>query len=670
MLANMRFLCCILLILFATSLTYSQTARAYEKAGDQAFQNKDLGAALQYFAEAIALKPNDPELAYKYAEVARSFFAYELALVYYKKVAESAVAQKFPLTLFWIGEVHRGKGEYKAAKMAYEQFLENATNEVFKKEARQRTEECEWALEVINTPHNLKIQALNKRVNTPYSEFGPFLRGDTLYYSSLRYDKASDDNDPPRKISKVLTSVKGSKGRPMRQRFNTDDQLTAHSAFSASGDRIYFTICNYQEGLKIRCDLYYRDWNSKRRRWGTAEKLPELINSPGTTTTHPNLFVDQGNKKSTMFFTSDRLGGKGGLDIWMVNLKEDGTFSEPKNLSALNTEKDEITPFLHAPTNTLFFSSNGYLGLGGFDIYQSKFENGLLGEVKHTGYPMNSSFNDMYFVLDTDSTTAYLSSNREGAMYLDENNKSCCNDIFRAQISKPVEPTNLPKDSSELVGIPEIPKTLDSLVSPDPLVDIDLPPTTLEDFLPLALYFDNDEPDRRTRRNTTKKSYLQTFDPYVNRKNEFKIAYAEGFEGESRIRAEESIDAFFEEKVLRGQEYLGLFSDILLKRLQEGEKIEIFIKGFTSPRAKSDYNIHLGKRRISSVKNHFKTYKSGIFLPYINKGKLVLSERSFGETTARQNVNDDLNNQRLSIFSPEASLERRVEIVEIVRSEQ
>ena len=95
--------------------------------------------------------------------------------------------------------------------------------------------------------------------------------------------------------------------------------------------------------------------------------------------------------------------------------------------------------------------------------------------------------------------------------------------------------------------------------------------------------------------------------------------------------------------------------------------MEIFVKGYTSPRAKSDYNIHLGKRRISSVKNHFKTYQNKVFQPFLKSGKLIISERSFGETTARSDINDDLNNQRLSIFSPEASLERRVEIVEIIR---
>ncbi len=666
----MKCIASIFFMLLATSLTYGQTARAFEKAGDEAFQKRDFGAALQYFAEAISIKPEDPELAYKYAEVARSFFAYDIAIEYYNKVLESKSAAKFPLTTYWIAEAHRGKGAYEAAKNAYESYLQKGKNDLYKKEATARLADCIWAMETIENAHDVKVEALNKKVNTPFSEFSPLLRGDTLYYSSLRYDKSEDEHNPPRKISKVLASVKGAKGRPLKQRFNTDNQLTAHTAFNSAGNRIYFTICDYKEGLRIQCDLYFRDWNNKRRRWGKAEKLPTSINVQTSTTTHPNIYNDPASKEDVLLFSSDRPGGKGGLDIWSVKIKKDGTFAEPQNLEGLNTEKDEITPFFHEVSNTLFFSSNGYQGLGGFDIYEVPLDNDKIGTVQHIGYPMNSSYNDMYFILNADSTTAFISSNREGAMYLDENNKSCCNDIFRAQISAPEEPVNEnPIDSSAITIVPEIPPVVDTIVAPDPLVEIDLPPSSLEDFLPLALYFDNDEPDKRTRRNTTKKSYLQTFDPYYNRRFEFRNSYAEGYSGELRIQAEEAIDLFFEDKVLKGQTYLGLFSDILLKRLEEGEKIEIFIKGYTSPRAKSDYNIHLGKRRISSIKNHFRTYQNGIFLPFINTGKLILSERSFGETTAQQSVNDDLNNQRLSIFSPEASLERRVEIVEIIRGQ-
>lgn len=655
----------IISILFSISLN-AQTAKAFEKAGDKAFKNKDYGAALEYFRNAMEINDKKTSIIYKYAEVARMFYAYDIAIEHYKKVKERKDADKYPLTDYWMGKVYQSMGKYETAIVTLNNYL-SGVNTTYQKQAKKSIEDCEWAQEIVDKEDDIQIQQLNKRVNTPYSEFGPLLKGDTLFYTSFRYDNPNDEHDPPRKISKVMTSIKGKKGRPMRRKFNEADKLTAHTTFSQDQKRIYFTVCEYQEAMNIRCDIYYRDWNMKRKRWDKSKKLPEEINMKGTSSTHPNILFDEEKKEEVLYFTSDRTGGKGGLDIWFSKVGEKGKFSEPENFKSINTEGDEITPFYHKMSKTIFFSSNGYQGLGGYDIYKTSWKDGDWQMVKHTGYPLNSSYNDMYFYLVPDSTLAYLSSNRLGSMYLEPTNKSCCNDIYKVTIAQPDEIEKIPPVDSLAIVVevpdPEFPEPEEVEVPPA----TETPPTTLEDFLPLALYFDNDEPDKRTRRNTTKKSYLQTYTPYYNRLDEFRNEYSKGETGEDKIIAENDIDAFFESNVEKGKIYLELFSNILLKRLEEGEQVEIFVKGYTSPRAQSDYNIHLGKRRISSVKNHFKTYQDGIFKTYLKSGKLIISERSFGETTARTDINDDLNNQKLSIFSPEASLERRVEIVEIIR---
>ena len=93
--------------------------------------------------------------------------------------------------------------------------------------------------------------------------------------------------------------------------------------------------------------------------------------------------------------------------------------------------------------------------------------------------------------------------------------------------------------------------------------------------------------------------------------------------------------------------------------------MEIFVTGYTSPRAQSDYNVNLGKRRVSSVRNHFASYANGILLSYLNSGKLLITERSYGETTAAAGVSDDLEDVRNSIYAIGAAKERRVEIVEV-----
>ena len=651
----------------------AQTKKAFMKAGAKALKNKDYFSAMDHFGSALEFNDKDAEVVYNYAEAARQFYALEIAEISYQRVLKSPKADNFPLTKYWLGILKKQSGDYTvASKLLKEYIAEQGTvNKLFAAKAKKEIEECQWAETVVNDPHDVKIQQLNKRVNTPYSEFAPLLSGDTLYYSSYRFDNRNDTHQPPRKLTKILASVKGSKGKTLKRKFNDEKQLTAHTTFGNKGQRIYYTLCNYVGEAEIRCALYYRDMG-KRKRWGPAKKLPAKINEANFTQTQPNIAIDPVNGGEVLYFVSDRPGGKGGLDIWYTKIESKKKFGDPVNLESINTEGNDITPFYHQQSNSLYFSSDGLKGMGGYDIYQSKQDNGQWKVAEHTGYPLNSSYNDIYFWLNQDSTQAYLSSNRLGSMYLEKNNKVCCNDIYKMDIY-PQEDTLLvvekePEPIDSLVYVPEppivvVPPTPD----PEP-IPAEKPPTTLEDFLPLALYFHNDEPDKQTRKSTTKKTYETTFIDYYALKQTYIDEFTQPLSESSRWEAESELDYFFEKKVKQGHDYLNLFSEILLTRLEAGEKVEIFVKGFTSPRAKSDYNLFLGKRRVSSVHNHFKRYRDKIFEPYLKSGKLILSEKSFGETTASTNISDALDDRRNSIYSVPAAMERRVEIVEIKRN--
>ena len=307
--------------------------------------------------------------------------------------------------------------------------------------------------------------------------------------------------------------------------------------------------------------------------------------------------------------------------------------------------------------------------MGGWDIYTSKKDaTGSFATPQHAPSPINTSYNDLYFILKKDGKSGFLASNRPGSMFLDVANKACCNDIFSVKFPPPpppVKPPTPPTADIPPIPISPIPPVPDTPpISTKPGGDPN-PPKRLEDFAGLPLYFDNDEPDRRTRKTATKKTYEESFWAYYEHLDEYRTEFSGGFAGPEAVNARVAIDDFFETEVKRGYDRLFLLTDMLLARLQDGEKVEIIIKGFTSPRAESDYNVALGKRRISSLRNHFEKFGDGVLQPYLKSGFLRITEASFGETTAKSGISDRLEDRRGSIYNPDAARERRVEIVEI-----
>ncbi len=654
----------------------AQTFKAYVKAGDKAVANNDFNAAIEYFRTAMEMKPTEVSLFYKYADAARQYHAFEIAEEYYLKVLESDQRLDFPLSNYWMGMVKKQTGDYAAALDYFKKYLgaKQTRNEKFRQLAKSEIEQCKWAIGKLKSPDDLQIQQLNKRINTSYSEFGALQRGDTIYYSSYRFKNKADEHDPPRRIAKVLQSVKGAKGKALRRKFNAVDKNTAHTTFNRKGDMIFFTICDYTNSTEIQCQIYSRKIRidkRKRRIWGKTTKLPASINMEGYTSTQPSIGYDPITKESYLFFVSDRPAGKGKLDIWRSTISKQGKFSKPVNLEEINTPENDITPFYYAKAQTLFFSSEGYQGLGGYDIFKSRWANDRWSVPAHTGYPLNSSYNDLYFSLNPDSTVALFSSNRLGSFYLDKKNKACCNDIYKVNF-KQADTLVVPPMDSLLVEQPSFDSTAIVIDLPIPKVTppvVVKEPETLDDFLPLQLYFHNDEPDRRTKRKTTRQTYEQTFLKYYALKEEYKYEYGKPLSPQAKAAATQALETFFEQKVKLGFDYLNKFSNILLARLQDGDRVEIFIKGYTSPRAKGDYNLSLGKRRISSLRNHFEKYENGVFKKYLRSEQLIISERSFGETTAASVISDDLNDKRNSVYSVLAAKERRVEIVEIITDE-
>jgi hypothetical protein len=313
---------------------------------------------------------------------------------------------------------------------------------------------------------------------------------------------------------------------------------------------------------------------------------------------------------------------------------------------------NEITPFFNDASQTLYFSSDWHKGFGGFDIFKTTRKNRVYDVPHNIGYPVNSSYNDLYFTTNKSETKAYFSSNREGSYF--DKFQNCCNDIYSY--------SGVKKDSI----IKPLPTPILAITKKDTVVKII---NELKLLVPLTLYFDNDQPDSKTLNTSTDKTYEQTFTTYQKNIENYKLIYSKGLRGENKVDAENEIIALFGDSIEYGMEQLEKFSKLLARILPEGEQVKITLKGYCSALASSDYNKNLARRRISCLRNYFASYNNGELLPYIitpqnnptTKGTIEFTEVEIGELNS--GGNDDLKNIRLSVYSPQASLERKIQII-------
>ena len=802
-----QFFILIIFTLFSVG-AFAQTQSAYIRAADDAFETKSYYAALVYYQEAVAFDESNIDLRYKLAESSRKFMSYDLAEQNYKFVKDNDSENKYPLATYFLGEVLQKQGKYEESKEQYDLYLtENSgDDEYYTYKADKERKASEWAATEIDSPdETITVNNLGSNINTVYSDFAPSIKEKELFFSSMKFQDPSSKDQRVSKVQKstIPDDMSSSIGNPMEiaDGINVEGTNTGNTAFNKDKSKIFYTVCDRLNESEIRCDLYCKMINEDGS-FGTGEKLPAFVNAEGFTSTHPTIGYDKATDKEILYFASDRTGGKGKLDIYYSIIDNKNNFTKPMNLESINTKDDELTPFFHIPSSTLYFSSDGYRSFGGYDVYSSLVKGSKYGEPVHLNNPLNSSYHDIYFVLGDDEEYGYFATNREGAQFIDNIQKACCFDIYKVKF-EPLE-LNLNAltydkiskadligatvklindDTGELIGeitntegidhnfeldrctnylivgqkegyksdtirystcglkkseditkklflepdLLEIDvftfdeKTKNSLIgSTVVLTDLSTPnaepliitnaqandftftlvrghkytvsasnpgyyPASVDIIteniagtkitknlylrkdpvayanlrLPVKLYFDNDRPNPRTTRRTTTKTYTDTYVRYIKRRNTFI----------ERCDYPDRVTNFFDGEVAPGYSNFLDFLSVIQPVLAKGEIIEITVKGHASPLSQTNYNLFLGQRRISSVMNELRQYGGGVLLPYLDSGQLKITDISYGETLSPKDISDDRKNTRASIYSAEASRERRVEIIDVTRQQ-
>ena len=388
-------------------------------------------------------------------------------------------------------------------------------------------------------------------------------------------------------------------------KYNSDSFNTGDVSFS-SNKKIVFSICDFENS----CDLVILQ-NDK------FSKL-ESINNKGNKNVQSHLVKH--NNQEVLYFVSDREGGFGGMDIWLSMIDKNGNFGVPINAGErINTSSDEITPFFNPCDNTLYFSSNRKGGIGGFDVYKSSGKLNLWAKSSNVKQ-FNSKDDEMYLSFYT-KDRGYFSSNRKGAKY--ETTEFCCNDIF----------------SFESINIDTI-----------------TPLRNWLDFRPISLYFHNDEPDCCTMEDTTQKTYKESYISYFKLIDEYE-------------NQNDSLSGFFDQNLRTNYNQFLAILDQVKNDLEKGSKIELQIRGYASPLHKFEYNINLSKRRIKSVINFISVYQNSVLSKHLKSGDLIVTELPLGESKVSETTSDDPKDKRNSIYSLDAMLERKIEIVNIRSNE-
>jgi tetratricopeptide (TPR) repeat protein len=627
----------------------AQSVREWVKMGERSAAEKDFYGASLYFEEALKEDSSDLYILNSYCDALRGYNNYELAVTYYEKLVKADRSEEYPEAVFWYGTMLKSHGEYDKAIRAFKKFTVSWTDKqqfIYKK-AQQEIRSCEFAKKLILEKKPVKLYNAGTILNSENADFAAFPVGDTtLIFSSLRAEKVIELKK--RKTVSYQMHLYSATGRDSSwknpeetdQVINTSGYHVANAAMTPDRKELYFSSCDENYFCRIMRSRF------KDSAWSIPVALGENINLPEFTSTQPFITIHEGRK--LLFFVSDRPGGKGKLDIWysLENDKED--FSSPVNLGPnVNTIDDDVTPFFDKDSMALYFSSGWHYGLGGFDIFMSRGNLRQMGKSENLGVPFNSPANDFYY---TQSSTAsgkgFLSSNRVGAYT--KKGETCCNDIWVFESEKPVkknaaDSTNVVRDYAECIR-------------------------KLNSFLPLSLYFHNDEPFPRTKDTVVQVTYAETFEKYRLLRDKYRSEFTKGLKDQEKSLAEKQLNEFFKEKADYNYTRLNAFTEELLQQLLSGKKLIITVRGHASPLAENDYNINLSKRRISTFRNHLAAFKNAALAVFLSdsSGALTIKELPFGEDKADSSVSDEINDQKLSVFSPAAAGERRIEVLYIV----
>lgn len=533
-----------------------------------------------------------PDYAPAFAALGQVYFSkedYDNACLFYEKSIE--IDKNFDLNSFYrLGIIKKQKKEYQKAKEYFAYYVQNqkkAKYKLRKEECEKEVQNIDFILHALENPVEFQPKNIGKNINDSNYQYLPTLTMDNKLYFTERKDDNEDFYSADFfffDTNNFTVSLKTKLASPL----NSNDNEGAAS-ISPDGRFLYFAKCNASDGFGS-CDIYVSERNGNT--WSQPKNLGSNVNSSAWDS-QPSIASDG----RTLFFVSNREGGFGKSDIYYSYLKKDGTWTKAKNLGEkINTSNNEISPFIHPSNTTLYFSSDGHIGMGGQDIFYSKIENGKFTSPINIGYPINTDADETCFFVNSEGVLAFYASNS-----LEENFGNT--DIYFFKLYKEAQPTKVITLKGKII-YDDKRKGNQALLEIKNLKTNRIVASTTSDKITdnyiLALPIGEDY-----AMNVTCEGYLFYSENFSLKTTTENISTREEDITLQAIKEGQSVvlrNIFFETNSFELKEESNAELQTMLELMQKNPTLRIEISGHTDNVGKDDYNMTLSENRAKSVR--------------------------------------------------------------------
>jgi len=404
-------------LLFISSSCLTAQNKTTKKA-DKHYDRFEFVEAAEEYAKIANKGEGDTFVYSRLAESYYNIFNTEEAEKWYAKALETS---EDPEMLYKYSQMLKANGKYEESNEWMKKFVDMRPADI---RAVAFRDNPDYLPKILEKGKKFNIQNLD--FNTEYSDFGGSVNSNEMFFASARNTGRKTygwNEEPFLDMYSVTINDDGnfSSTYLLENSINTKYH-EGLATFSPDGNTMYFSRESYFE------NQYEKDPDSKNRysvlqlfkskkelgTWGNVQALS--INSDTFSVKNPSLSRDG----RTLYFASDMSGGYGLFDIYKAEVNSNGSIGKPENLGQkINTEAQEMFPFI-SENNTLYFSSNGPLGLGGLDVYHTRVVDGKYTPVRNIGIPINSAADDFAFTINEETEQGFVSSNRFGGKGSDD----------------------------------------------------------------------------------------------------------------------------------------------------------------------------------------------------------------------------------------------------------